>query len=138
MQIDTSQFPLVWMCFNTPSADANASPFADFEALLARKTVFVLLNDEGLDKGDHEHSSEDMKQTSRWMKQHKSELTAFVKAAIYIEPNLAKRVATKAFALVYEKFWGYPMLMVASKDEALTLAETLLSDQKRAVEQSNQ
>ena len=130
MLIDTSTFPLVWMRFNASGNDPEASPFTEFEALLARKEVFVLLNDEGLDKGDHEHSSEEMKQTSRWMKRHKSELKAFVKAAIYIEPNTAKRLATKAFSLVYEKFWGYPMLMVATKDHALALAQQLLSDEQ--------
>ena len=31
-----------------------------------------------------------------------------------------------AFALMYEKFWDYPMLMVATKDEALALAKKLL------------
>jgi len=130
MFIDASQFPLVWMRLNAPGTDPEASPFAEFEALLARKRVFVLLNDEGLDKGDHEHSPEEMKQTSLWMKRHKSELRALVKAGIYIEPNTAKRLATKAFALVYEKFWGYPMLMVATKDEALALAQTLLPSEQ--------
>lgn len=126
MLIDATQFPLVWMRINAQSNAPEASPFAEFEALLARKEVFVLLNDEGLDKGEHEHSPEEMKQTSLWMKRHKSELRAFVKAAIYIESSTAKRLATKAFSLVYEKFWGYPMLMVATKDEALALAKKLL------------
>ncbi|WP_428240834.1 hypothetical protein [Gynuella sp.] len=130
MQINASQFPLVWMRFNAPGTDPEASPFAEFEALLARKETFVLLNDEGLEKGDHEHSPEEKKQTSLWMKRHKSELKAFVKAAIYIEPNIAKRMATKAFASVYEKFWGYPMLMVATKDDALTLAQQFLSNEQ--------
>ncbi|TDA43288.1 hypothetical protein [Burkholderia pyrrocinia] len=126
MLIDASKFPLVWMRLNAPGTDPTVSPFAEFEGLLARKEVFVLLNDEGLDKGEHEHSPEERKQTSLWMKRHKSELRTFVKAGIYIEPNTAKRLATKAFALVYEKFWGYPMLTVATKDEALALAQRLL------------
>ncbi|ARP82321.1 hypothetical protein CAL12_16850 [Bordetella genomosp. 8] len=126
MLMDVSKFPLVWMELNAPGPDPGASPFAEFEALLARKEVFVLLNDEGLDSGAPEHSPEEMKQASLWMKRHKSELRAFVKAGIYIEPNAAKRLATKAFALVYEKFWGYPMLTVETKDEALTLARKLL------------
>lgn len=129
MLIDASQFPMVWMRLNAPGADPTVSPFAEFEGLLARKEVFVLLNDEGLDKGEqgeHEHPQEEMKQTSLWMKRHKSELRAFVKAGIYIEPNTAKRLATKAFALMYEKFWGFPMLTVATRDEALALARKLL------------
>ncbi|MDR6575951.1 hypothetical protein [Pseudomonas extremaustralis] len=127
MLIDATQFPLVWMQIATPSKNPEGSPFAEFEALLARKEVFVLLDDEGLDKGNHEHSPEEMKQTSLWMKNHKSDLRAFVKASIHIEPSTAKRLASKAFAVVYEKFWGYPMLMTATKEEALTLARKLLA-----------
>ena len=127
MLIDSSQFPLVWIRINTPSSATNASPFDEFETLLIKKEPFILLNDEGLDKGDHENTPAEMKQTTRWMKKNKSKLKAYVKVAIYIEPNIAKRIASKAFAVVYEKFWGYPMLMVATKEEALSLANNFLS-----------
>lgn len=130
MLIDAARFPLVWMRMNAPSNNPDAPPFSEFEALLARKEAFVLINDEGLDAGEHEHSREEMKQTSLWMKRHKSELRAFVKAMICIESSAAKRLAAKAFAVVYEKFWGYPMLMVATKDGALALAKQLLSVQE--------
>jgi len=125
--IDATEFPLVWMQIAAPSNKPEDSPFAEFEALLARKEVFVLLNDEGLDTGDHEHSPEEMKQTSLWMKRHKSDLRIFVKASIHIEPSTAKRLASKAFTVVYEKFWGYPMLIAATKEEALVMAQNLLA-----------
>jgi hypothetical protein len=125
MLIDAAHFPLVWTQIATSGANP-AAPFAEFEALLVRKEAFVLLNEEGLDKGEHEHSPEEMKQTSLWMKRHKSELRAFVKAAIYIEPSAVKRQATRAFAVVFEKFWGYPILVAGTKDEALALAKQLL------------
>ena len=127
MVIDATQFPLVWMQIAAPNKNPDGSPFAEFDALLARKEPFVLLNDEGLDAGDHEHSPGEMKQASLWMKRNKSDLRAFVKASIHIEPRTAKRLASKAFAVVYEKFWGYPMLMTATKDEALALAQKLLA-----------
>lgn len=130
MLIDATQFPLVWTRINAPGNTSGASPFSEFEALLARQEAFVLLNDEGLDEGEHEHPQEEMKQTSLWMKRHKSELRAFVKAMICIESNTAKRLAAKAFAVVYEKFWGYPMLMVATREDALALAQQLLPVQK--------
>jgi len=130
MLIDAARFPLVWMRMNAPSNNPDAAPFSDFEALLARKETFVLFNDEGLDSAEHEHSPEEMKQTSLWMKRHKSELRAFVTAMICIEPSAAKRLAARAFAVVYEKFWGYPILMVANEDEAFACAQELLSAQK--------
>jgi hypothetical protein len=132
MLIDATQFPLVWMRFSKRGSDPNASPFAEFEVLLARKEMFVLINDEGLDKGEREHSKGEAKQITLWMKRNKTDLRTFIKAGIYIEQNAAKRLAAKVFASVYEKFWGYPMLIVATKDEALTLARTLLSDEHEA------
>ncbi len=126
MRIDATRFPVVWIRLKTPNPDAEASPFAEFEELLAREEAFVLLNDEGLDRSGHEHSPEDMKQASLWMKRHKHALRSCVLAAIYIEPSAALRLATRAFAVVYEKFWGYPMHMVATRDEALALARQLL------------
>ena len=129
MFIDATRFPLVWIQIATASRNPEDSPFAEFEALLARKKSFVLLNDEGLGRGNHEHSPDEMKQTSLWMKRHKRELRAFVKASIHIEPSTTKRLAANAFAVIYAKFWGYPMLMTATKEEALALAHKLLSDE---------
>jgi hypothetical protein len=43
-----------------------------------------------------------------------------------------RQAAGKAFTLAHEKFWGYPMLMVATKDEALALAQTLLPSEQAA------
>jgi hypothetical protein len=127
MFIDATDFPLVWMKIASSSENPVDTPFAEFEALLARKKIFVLLNDEGLDENKHEHSPEEMKQVSLWMKRHKSELRTFVKAAIYVEPGAARRLAAKTFAVVYEKFWGYPMLTTITKDEAMALAKKLLA-----------
>lgn len=128
MRIDATQFPFVWMQILASGKDPDTSPFTEFEALLARKEVFVFLNDEGIAHGKHEHSPDEMKQTTRWMKAHKSELRALVKASIHIEPNNAKRVAAKPFGIVYEKFWGYPLVMTSSKEEALAVARKLLSE----------
>ncbi|QIZ47174.1 hypothetical protein [Dickeya zeae] len=130
MRIDAAQFPFVWIQMAAPGKDPNVSPFTEFETLLARQEVFVLLNDEGTihDEHEHEHSPEEMKQITRWMKAHKSELRAFVKASIHIEPNKAKRIAAKPFAIVYEKFWGYPLMMASSKEDALATAQKLLSE----------
>jgi len=128
MRIDATQFPFVWMQIVAPDKGSDTSPFIELETLLARQEVFVLLNDEGMAHSKQTHSSEEMKQTTRWMKAHKSELRAFVKASICIEPNNVKRVAAKPFAIVYEKFWGYPLMMTASKEEALAVAKKLLSE----------
>jgi len=99
--------------------------------VLARNEPFVLISNEGLDKEQPEHSPEQLKQITLWMKRHKSELKRYVKASIHIESSLAKRLAGKAFALVYEKFWGYPMLIATTEDEALALARNLLQAKEK-------
>lgn len=125
MRIEANQFPLVWLQKATQGYSQEDS-LAQFEALFARHEPFVLLSNEGLDKEQTEHSPDEMKQMALWMKRHKSELKQYVKASIHVESSLTKRLAGKAFSVVYEKFWGYPMLMTATEDEALLLAETLL------------
>lgn len=72
--------------------------------------------------------SERMKQTSLWMKKNKVEIRAFIKGMILIEPNAGKRIASKAFAIMFGKFWGYPLLVTASQEEALETAQRLLKD----------
>lgn len=129
MRIDATQFPLVRIHLKALGSEPAAAGFAAFETLLARQEEFVLLNDEGVDRSGHERSPEEMKQTSLWMKRHKSDLHTFVKAAIFIEPSTAMRLATYSFATVYEKFWGYPMHMVGTEEDALALAKQLLEDE---------
>ncbi|OUI87898.1 hypothetical protein HK11_08940 [Acetobacter sp. DmW_043] len=127
MQADVSQFPIVWLWFKVPALDPDVPPFAGFEKLLSRKQPFVLINDEGLDMASpHEHSHEERKQTTLWMKRHKEALRTYVKGAIHIESDAAKRLAAEPFATESIKFWGYPMHLVGSQDEAMNLARTLL------------
>lgn len=126
MFLDSSAFPLVWMRQTAPSSASPQAPFDELANLLARKQAFVFLSEEGYN--DHEHGQEERKQTSLWMKKHKVDIRAFIKAMILIEPNAAKRLAGKAFAVMFGKFWGYPLLVTASREEALETAFRLLGD----------
>ncbi|KQQ56817.1 hypothetical protein ASF84_06490 [Pseudomonas sp. Leaf127] len=126
MHIDATQFPFVWLQKNTLD-DTQEKSLAEFEDLLARNEAFVLLSNEGLGKKQPEHTPDEMKQMALWMKRHKNLLKKYVKASIQIESSLTKRIASKAFTTIYEKFWGYPMMMTATENEALTLAQKLLN-----------
>lgn len=124
MFLDSSAFPMVWMRQTAQSGAPAQEPFDELANLLARKQVFVFLSEEGFN--DHDHAQDERKQTALWMKQHKVEIRAFIKAMILIEPNAAKRLASKAFATMFVKFWGYPLLVVAARDEAMETASRLL------------
>jgi len=125
MLIDSSTFPLVWLRRDTGAADSDAL-FAAFEQLLARRQAFVLLSDAGFDDEGHEHAQEERKRMTLCMKKNKAALRAYICGMVLIEPSAAKRLAGKAFAVMFGKFWGYPLHFGDSGDDALDIARSLL------------
>jgi hypothetical protein len=131
MSMDSSNFPFVWMSLAHAPGHDSKQDFDEFEVNLKRGEPFVLLSDSA-PADDHEHTQEEKRHTSLWMKKHKAELRKLVLAMVLVEPNATKRVAFKAFAIVFAKFWGYPLMLVASRDEAIHAAEKLLSQHPEA------
>jgi hypothetical protein len=126
MQLDLSHFPLVWMRRDSAAAAQADVLFAQFDALLARRQAFVILSEEGFDDDGHEHPQEERKQVSLWMKQNKAAIRAYIQGMVLVEPSAAKRLAGKAFAVMFGKFWGYPLHFATSRDDALDIAQHLL------------
>ena len=126
MSMNSSDFPLVWMNLTQESGHDHQKDFDEFEANLQRGEPFVLLTDTAPAE-DHEHSPEEKKRVALWMKKHKTELRRLILAMILVEPNSAKRLGLKAFAIVFAKFWGYPLLLASSREEAIDMARELLS-----------
>ncbi|CAO3426167.1 hypothetical protein [Azospirillum endophyticum] len=127
MPLDSTNFPLVWVTYEEGPDHDHDKDFQAFEANLRRGEPFVLLTDSALAE-DHEHSQEEKKRNALWMKRHKAELRNLVLAMIVIEPSAAKRLAFKAFGVAFAKFWGYPMRLASSREEALEIARNLLSE----------
>jgi len=127
MPLDNTNFPLVWMNYDeAPDHDHDE----DFEALVAsfrHGTPFVILSDNAPTE-DHHHSHEEKKRTALWMKKHKAELRTLVLAMIVIEPSATKRMAMKPFGVAFAKFWGYPLRLTSSREEAMEIAGKLLSE----------
>lgn len=130
MPLDSTNFPLVWMSYDHGPDHDHDEDFAALEVNLKRGVPFVILTDSAPTE-DHEHSQEEKKRTALWMKKHKVALRTLVLAMIVIEPSAAKRLAFRPFGVAFAKFWGYPMRLAASREEAMAIAEGLLS--KRAV-----
>lgn len=131
MSMNSSDFPLVWMNLTQEPGHDHQKDFEEFEANLQRGEPFVLLTDT-VPTEDHEHSPEDKKRTALWMKKNKVELRRLVLAMILVEPNSAKRLGFKAFAVIFAKFWGYPMLLAASRDQAIEMARELLQTDRKS------
>ncbi|MBN6110211.1 hypothetical protein [Xanthomonas bonasiae] len=125
MSMNSSEFPYVWMNLAQEPGHDHQKDFDEFEANLRRGEPFVILSDTTPTE-DHEHTPEEKKRTALWMKKHKVELRRLVLAMIQIEPNPAKRVGYKAFAVLFAKFWGYPMLLASSREQAMEMARELL------------
>ncbi|OFA03439.1 hypothetical protein [Duganella phyllosphaerae] len=126
MSINSSNFPLVWMNFTQEPGHDHQKDFDEFEANLQRGEPFVILTDT-VPAEDHEHSPEEKKRSALWMKKHKVQLRKLVLATIMIEPNAAKRLGFKAFAVVFAKFWGYPLVLADSREQAMEMAGDLLA-----------
>jgi hypothetical protein len=125
MSMNSSNFPFVWMSLSPEPGHDPEKDFVEFEANLNRGEQFVLLSDSAPAEG-HEHPPEEKKRTSLWMKKHKGELRKLVLAMILVEPSPAKRLGFKAFAVVFAKFWGYPLILTSSREEAMKIAKGLL------------
>ena len=126
MSINSSNFPLVWINLTQEPGRDPQQDFDEFDANLQRGQPFVLLSDTAPAE-EHEHAPEEKKRTALWMKKNKVALRKFVLAMIMIEPNAAKRLGFKAFAVVFAKFWGYPLLLAASHEQAIEMAAELLA-----------
>lgn len=126
MPMNSSDFPLVWMNLAQEPGHDHQKDFDEFEANLQRGEPFVLLSDTAPPAEEHEHSPEEKKRLALWMKKHKVELRKLVLAMIQIEPNQAKRMGYKAFGVLFAKFWGYPLLLAASREEAIEMARELI------------
>lgn len=68
MRLDSSTFPVVKIVFDAPNEGGPEDAFAVFESLLARQQAFVLLHEKAVDENNHEHSHEERKHASIWMK----------------------------------------------------------------------
>ncbi|MBC2381447.1 hypothetical protein HF257_15620 [Pseudomonas sp. WS 5106] len=135
MRLDSSTFPVVKIVFDAPNEGGAEDAFRVFENLLARQQAFLLLHEKGVDENNHEHSHEERKQASIWMKKNKQALRTYVRGMIQVEPSAAQRLALKPFAEMFGKAWGYPLLVVESRDRAWALARDVLDEQVSDVAQ---
>ena len=131
MIIDDSKFPIVLVDFQhsleqTRTENHNHDKdMAAFTGLFESGKPFVMVSTGEAPEEKHKHSREETRKINAWRKLNKEKLKC-IQATIQVEPNKVKRVGLKLFASVYEKFWGNPLLLAQTQEEALELAESLL------------
>lgn len=124
MLLEDQDFPIVRLHYDRSGPNGLAEGFAAFEAQLARGKAFVLI---GRGANEQAQDHEERKQVALWMKRHREPLRQHVLALVYIEPQAANRFVARSGADTYAKFWGYPMLVTASDEDALAVAARLLA-----------
>ncbi|RZF58622.1 hypothetical protein EWE75_24405 [Sphingomonas populi] len=130
MLVDDTQFPIVRMHYNSVDDRGDEVSFHIFEDILERKQRFVLI---GLGaESDHVHSNEERKRLTLWMKRNREALHTYVRAMVYVEPSPAKRFLAKTSAPIFQKFWGYPIVVSESEAEAEGIAARLLAGEQPA------
>lgn len=127
MSLDSTHFPIVWMHQEEQAQRDTAAEFAQFSALLEREQPFVILCDRRMED-EGEHDRDERTQVALWKRDHREALKLWVKGMVLIEPEAARRKACEAFVEFGSKFWGYPVLVVASEPLAQTLAQRLLHE----------
>lgn len=135
--MNSSNFPFVWISLSHDSGHDPQKDFEEFEANLKRGEPFVLLS-ESTHAGEHdEYKPEERKRLSLWMKKNKNDLRKLVMAMIVVEPNAAKRLGFKAFSVVFTKFWGYPLMLASTREEATDIAKGLLPEALKVSERAH-
>lgn len=124
MLLDHTDFPIVRIDYDASGSGGLTASLAAFEALLGHRHSFVLI---GRGASGQEQDHEERRQIALWMKRNREALGQYVLALVYVEPQAAHRITARAGAEMYRKFWGYPMLVTSSDDEARAMAARLLA-----------
>ncbi|MGY3859414.1 hypothetical protein [Aeromonas intestinalis] len=128
MNIDATEYPIVWMDYEPARGASVEAALADISALLVRGQPLVFLATGEPGNGNDKAGAEDRRTVALWMKSNKHAIRRFALGHVQIVPESTKRVAMRAFAVVFAKFWGYPMFVVASEEEARAKADALLAN----------
>ncbi|MGZ2749063.1 hypothetical protein [Burkholderia stagnalis] len=124
MHIDASSFPFVRMGYDPSRDEPMDIVLGRLSELLRGGKPFVFLSEGDFNDGGGEG---DRRNVSLWMKANKAEIVRLIKGLVHVEPDAAKRAAAEQFSEGFAKFWGYPMAVVATHQDAQQRAEGLLA-----------
>ncbi|HDX3930724.1 TPA: hypothetical protein ROF83_002714, partial [Citrobacter freundii] len=95
--------------------------------LLQKKQPFVFICS-GLPTESNKENDDvnERRKITTWMKDNKAAIGQLIKGHIHIIPETTKRTELESFSVTFERFWGYPMFIVATENEAREKANALL------------
>ena len=127
MQIDMTEFPIVKMDYSVPYNTDFREILQHLSDLLARKKPFVIIGKGERSEEDEAQSRVDRHEASIWAKDHRAAIQKWIKMHYYVETDAEKVLEMEEFSVIFEKFWGYPLIVVPSMEDAYQRAETLLN-----------
>ncbi|MDR3399851.1 MAG: hypothetical protein P4M06_20100 [Pandoraea sp.] len=118
---DIRELPFV--VFNQEAAEPGYARDweAEMVALMNHGQPFVVV----YDQLTRDETHEDRKQRAIWLKHNKTALAAVCKALVSIEPGEARRAEVRAMGEAAVKAFGIPHEAVATREEAMALAQRL-------------
>ena len=120
---DLAAFPLARIRMpESGTADYGARWVAEFDAILARETRFVLFS---VGPVPEDEAHEDRKMRTLWMKRRRGELGRLCLAHLHVEPDSARHEAMQDRTAKMAAF-PYPLELFADEDAALERAWSLL------------
>lgn len=128
MKINTDDFPRVRMNYSMEPDASFDVVLGAISSLLERKQPFVFICT-GLPAESNKDNDEvdERRKITCWMKDNKSEIRQLIKGHIHIVPEENIRTELVGFSVTFERFWGYPVFIVASENDARAKAKDLLS-----------
>lgn len=127
MQIDTTEFPIVKMDYSVPYQTDFREILASLDELFARKTPFVIIGRGERSEKDEAQSKEDRHEAGLWAKARKEQIAESIMIHYYVESDPVKVLEMEEFSVIFEKFWGYPLVVVSSVEEGYRRAHALLN-----------
>jgi len=119
---DASDFPIVLARPEAVTPGYAAHWENEMEALLTRQKPFVVI----FPASRTEETTEDRKRRGLWLKANKDRLGRLCLSLITVERDRLKRAELKTQASMATKAFGIPVAIVASFEEASSLAEWLI------------
>ncbi|MGL4673573.1 MAG: hypothetical protein ACRCXK_01795 [Wohlfahrtiimonas sp.] len=124
MKVDAIEFPFVRVDYVKGPNEIIEDTLSDLSGLLKRQQPFVFMG-EGLPKEENTHE-EDRKKVALWMKANHMDVQRWIKGHVHVIAEPDKFEMMQEFSVIFKKFWGYPMIVVRTQEEAMSEATLLL------------
>ncbi len=125
--MDIANFPIVKIDYSAPYRVDFREILDNLDELFAKEQPFVIIGKGESSQEEADQAKDVRMEVAAWANQRKVYLNRWVLSSFMIIPDPKKREEMQLYAPIFEKFWEYPFVMVASQEEAYQKASILLA-----------